>query len=140
MSNFVASSASQDPFVVCYPDVAVGALVIHRTQRGRVEVLEAGLQCGGKCCAIGFSNDSTLVNEPHTWRESAMMRCWRPQKRSDGDRASVVGTDCILRPKPGAVECFFVEVGGEVVGLTEYHVADDGLGDGMDLVLLPGVR
>lgn len=39
-----------------------------------------------------------------------------------------------------AVECFFVEVDGDVVGFTQYHLADDGRGGGMDLVLLPAVR
>ena len=40
-----------------------------------------------------------------------------------------------------AVECFFVEVDGEVVGFTQHHVADDGgEGGGMDLVLLPHAR
>jgi len=39
------------------------------------------------------------------------------------------------------VECFFVEVDGEVVGFTQYHDADDGgEGGGMDLVLLPSSR
>src|SRR3989442_8052546 len=39
-----------------------------------------------------------------------------------------------------AVECFFVEVDGDVVGFTQYHLAEDGLGGGMDLVLLPDAR
>jgi aminoglycoside 6'-N-acetyltransferase len=39
-----------------------------------------------------------------------------------------------------SVECFFVEVDGEVVGFTQYNVAEDHLGGGMDLVLLPAVR
>jgi aminoglycoside 6'-N-acetyltransferase len=39
-----------------------------------------------------------------------------------------------------SVECLFVELDGEVVGFTQYHVAEDGLGGGMDLVLLPAVR
>lgn len=38
------------------------------------------------------------------------------------------------------VECFFVEVDGDVVGFTQYHHAEDGAGGGMDLVLLPSAR
>ena len=45
-----------------------------------------------------------------------------------------------LGSRSPAVECFFVEVDGDVVGFTEYHVAEDGLGGGMDLVLLPAAR
>lgn len=39
------------------------------------------------------------------------------------------------------VECFFVEVEGEVVGFAQHHAADDGgEGGGMDLVLLSSAR
>ena len=45
-----------------------------------------------------------------------------------------------LGARSPSVECFFVEVDGETVGLAQYHLANDGLGGGMDLVLLPAFR
>ena len=38
------------------------------------------------------------------------------------------------------VECFLVILAGRAVGLVQLHVADDGDGGGMDLILLPEVR
>lgn len=38
------------------------------------------------------------------------------------------------------VECFLVILAGRAVGLVQLHVADDGDGGGMDLILLPEAR
>lgn len=45
-----------------------------------------------------------------------------------------------LGSRSPAVECFLVILAGQAVGLVQLHVADDGDGGGMDLILVPEVR
>lgn len=79
------------------------------------------------------SND--LVAARRLFTDPGFYEHWDGYAKSDAEIS-----EKFLGGRSPGVECFFVEVAGEVVGFTQYHLADDGLGGGMDLVLLPDAR
>jgi len=71
------------------------------------------------------------------FRDPAFYAHWDGEPKDDGEIV-----ESYLGARSPEVECFFVEVDGEVVGFTQFYAgAEAGRdGGGMDLVLLPAAR